>query len=81
MYGYEIMKSFAKQYAKTGNAKKALVEVLGEERASRMKPHTLRARASELLAHWYVKERFLIERDNLIEQGVELPPRYRIRVR
>ena len=80
MYGYKIMKCFAKEYAKTGNAKEALIATIGEERAHKMKPHSLRARASELLGHWYVKEQFLIERDKLIEQGEELPPRYRIRI-
>lgn len=48
-YGKEIRERFAQAYARKGNAKRALVEVLGKERAGKMRPHTLRARASELL--------------------------------
>lgn len=44
-----IRAQFAKAYAQKGIAKLALIEVLGEERAGKMNPHTLRARASELL--------------------------------
>lgn len=47
--GKGMRAQFAKAYAQKGVAKLALVEVLGEERAGKMNPHTLRARASELL--------------------------------
>ena len=45
-YGREIQNQFAKTYTKMGNATHALQMVLGEERAGRMKPHTLRAKPS-----------------------------------
>ena len=48
-YGKEIQSEFAKTYARIGNATHALKQVLGEERADKMKPHTLRAKACELL--------------------------------
>lgn len=44
MYGRAIREQFAITYARTGKANKALIHVLGKERAERMKPHTLRAR-------------------------------------
>ena len=55
VYGHEIRNQFAVTYAKVGNATHALRMVLGEQRACRMKPHTLRARASELLNHYLVR--------------------------
>ena len=47
-YGHEIRNQFAVTYAKVGNATHALRMVLGEQRAGRMKPHTLRARGQVL---------------------------------
>lgn len=47
--GKGMRAQFAKAYAQKGIAKLALIEVLGKERADKMNPHTLRARASELL--------------------------------
>lgn len=49
MYGYQIRLAFAQTYACVGNATHSLKAVLGEERANRMQPHTLRAKASTLL--------------------------------
>lgn len=49
MYGYHIRLAFAETYARVGNATHSLRKVLGDERANRMQPHTLRAKASTLL--------------------------------
>ena len=46
MSGQGIRAQFAKAYAQKGIAKLALIEVLGKERADKMNPHTLRARAN-----------------------------------
>lgn len=48
---------FAQAYARLGNATHALIEVLGEERAKRMKRTSLRARASELKNHYLIVNR------------------------
>ena len=77
-YGQEIRSQFAKAYAKVGNATHALRMVLGEERAGRMKPHTLRAKASELLNHYRVAEQIEQEKAEMQQRGEELP-HYRLR--
>lgn len=48
-YSRATRQAFALEYARVGNATHALRNVLGTEHADRMQPHTLRARASELL--------------------------------
>ncbi|QPB42669.1 terminase [Rodentibacter haemolyticus] len=75
-YGKTIQANFATAYARTGNATHALREVLGEERAGKMKPHTLRAKASELLNNY--RTQALIEQEKLamMTRGERLP-RYR----
>lgn len=75
-YGREIRSQFAKAYAKMGNATHALRMVLGEERAGRMKPHTLRAKASELLNHYRVAEQIEQEKAEMQQRG-EVLPHYR----
>lgn len=77
-YGREIRSQFAKAYAKVGNATHALRMVLGEERAGRMKPHTLRAKASELLNHYRVAEQIEQEKAEMQQRGETLP-HYRLR--
>ena len=77
-YGQEIRNQFAKAYAKMGNATHALRMVLGEERAGRMKPHTLRAKASELLNHYRVAEQIEQEKAEMQQRGETLP-HYRLR--
>ena len=77
-YGREIRSQFAKAYAKMGNATHALRMVLGEERAGRMKPHTLRARASDLLNHCRVWEQIEQEKAEMQQRG-EVLPYYRLR--
>ena len=77
-YGREIRSQFAKAYAKMGNATHALRMVLGEERAGRMKPHTLRAKASELLNHYRVAEQIEQEKAEMQQRG-EVLPHYRLR--
>lgn len=77
-YGQEIQNQFAKAYAKMGNATHALRMVLGEERAGRMKPHTLRAKASELLNHYRVAEQIEQEKVEMQQRGETLP-HYRLR--
>lgn len=77
-YGQEIRSQFAKAYAKMGNATHALRMVLGEERAGRMKPHTLRAKASELLNHYRVAEQIEQEKAEMQQRGETLP-HYRLR--
>lgn len=76
--GREIQNQFAKTYAKMGNATHALRMVLGEERAGRMKPHTLRAKASELLNHYRVAEQIEQEKAEMQQRG-EVLPHYRLR--
>ena len=75
-YGHEIRNQFAVTYAKVGNATHALRMVLGEQRAGRMKPHTLRARASELLNHYRVWEQIEQEKAEMQQRG-EVLPHYR----
>lgn len=77
-YGQEIRNQFAKAYAKMGNATHALRIVLGEERAGRMKSHTLRAKASELLNHYQVVEQIEKEKAEMQKNGKDLP-HYRLR--
>ena len=72
-YGKEIQSQFAKAYARMGNAKHALLAVLGDERANRMKPHTLRARASDLLNHYRVWEQIEQEKAEMQHRGETLP--------
>ncbi|MBN6063237.1 terminase [Aggregatibacter actinomycetemcomitans] len=75
-YGWEIRRQFAKAYARHGNATHALKMVLGEERAGKMQPHTLRAKASELLNDYRTVE--LIEREKAeMQQRGEPLPHYR----
>ncbi|WP_109433129.1 terminase [Aggregatibacter segnis] len=77
-YGQEVRSQFAKAYAKMGNATHALRMVLGEERAGRMKSHTLRAKASELLNHYQVVEQIEKEKAEMQQHGKDLP-HYRLR--
>lgn len=72
-YGKEIESQFAKAYARMGNATHALLAVLGDERANRMKPHTLRARASDLLNHCRVWEQIEQEKAEMQQRGETLP--------
>lgn len=72
-YGKEIQSEFAKAYARMGNAKHALLAVLGDERANRMKPHTLRAKASGLLNHYRVLEQIEQEKAEMQQRGETLP--------
>lgn len=72
-YGKEIENQFAKAYARMGNATHALLAVLGNERANRMKPHTLRARASDLLNHCRVWEQIEQEKAEMQQRGETLP--------
>ena len=77
-YGKEIESQFAKAYARMGNATHALLAVLGDERANRMKPHTLRAKASGLLNHYRVLEQIEQEKAEMQQRG-EVLPHYRLR--
>ena len=72
-YGKEIQREFAKAYARMGNAKHALLAILGDERANRMKPHTLRAKASGLLNHYRVLEQIEQEKAEMQQRGETLP--------
>lgn len=72
-YGKEIESQFAKAYARMGNATHALLAVLGDERANRMKPHTLRAKASELLNNYRVLEQIEQEKAEMQQRGETLP--------
>lgn len=72
-YGKEIQSEFAKAYARMGNGKHALLAVLGDERANRMKPHTLRAKASRLLNHYRVLEQIEQEKAEMQQRGETLP--------
>lgn len=78
MSGQGILTQFAKAYAQKGVAKLALVEVLGEERAGKMNPHTLRARASELLNDYRTVALIEQEKKAMRERGQPLP-KYRRR--
>ena len=73
-----IRAQFAKVYAQKGIAKLALIEVLGEERAGKMNPHTLRARASELLNDYRTVALIEQEQKAMRERGQPLP-KYRRR--
>lgn len=72
-YGQEIRSQFAKAYAKMGNATHALRMVLGEERAEKMQPHTLRAKASELLNDYRTVELIEQEKAEMQQRGEPLP--------
>ena len=72
-YGQEIRSQFAKAYAKMGNATHALRMVLGEERAGRMKSHTLRAKASGLLNDYRTVELIEQEKAEMQQRGEPLP--------
>lgn len=76
--GKGIRAQFAKAYAQKGNAELALVEALGEERAGKMNPHTLRARASELLNDYLTVVLIEQEKRAMRERGQSLP-KYRRR--
>lgn len=78
MYGREIREAFAIAYARRGNATKALIQVLGSERASKMQPHTLRAKASKLLNDYRAVAIIEQEKIAMIKRGDYLP-RYRLR--
>ncbi|STO63035.1 Uncharacterised protein [Haemophilus parahaemolyticus] len=73
-----IRAQFAKAYAQKGIAKLALVEALGKERADKMNPHTLRARASELLNDYLTVVLIEQEKKAMRERGQPLP-KYRRR--
>ena len=72
-YGYQIRQRFAIEYAHKGNATHALEAVLGTERAERMKPVTLRAKASELLNDYRTVELIEQEKQAMAERGERLP--------
>ena len=76
--GKGMRAQFAKAYAQKGIAKLALIEVLGEERAGKMNPHTLRARASELLNDYRTVALIEQEKKAMRERGQPLP-KYRRR--
>ena len=78
MSGQGIRAQFAKVYAQKGIAKLALIEVLGKERADKMNPHTLRARASELLNDYRTVALIEQEKKAMRERGQPLP-KYRRR--
>ncbi|MDD6910425.1 hypothetical protein [Actinobacillus minor] len=78
MYGREIREAFAIAYARRGNATKALIQVLGKERASKMQPHTLRAKASALLNDYRAVAIIEQEKSAMLKRGDYLP-RYRLR--
>ncbi|MGX2948234.1 hypothetical protein [Frederiksenia canicola] len=72
-YGARTRLEFAQAYARTGNATHALREVLGKERAERMTPHSLRARASELLNDYRTDELIEQFKAEMVAEGVALP--------
>ncbi|KOE63228.1 hypothetical protein [Aggregatibacter actinomycetemcomitans] len=72
-YGWEIRRQFAKAYARHGNATHALKMVLGEERAGKMQPHTLRAKASGLLNDYRTVELIEQEKAEMQQRGEPLP--------
>ena len=76
--GKGMRAQFAKAYAQKGIAKLALIEVLGKERADKMNPHTLRARASELLNDYRTVALIEQEKKAMRERGQPLP-KYRRR--
>ena len=78
MYGREIREAFAIAYARRGNATKALIQVLGKERASKMQPHTLRAKASTLLNDYRAVAIIEQEKSAMLKRG-DCLPRYRLR--
>jgi len=78
MSGQGIRAQFAKAYAQKGIAKLALIEVLGKERADKMNPHTLRARASELLNDYRTVALIEQEKKAMRERAHPLP-KYRRR--
>lgn len=78
MYGREIREAFAIAYARRGNATKALIQVLGKERASKMQLHTLRAKASTLLNDYRTVAMIEQEKSAMLKRGDYLP-RYRLR--
>ncbi len=78
MYGREIREAFAIAYARRGNATKALIQVLGKERASKMQRHTLRAKASTLLNDYRTVAIIEQEKIAMLKRGDYLP-RYRLR--
>lgn len=78
MYGREIREAFAIAYARRGNATKALIQVLGKERASKMQPHTLQAKASTLLNDYRTVAIIEQEKSAMLKRGDYLP-RYRLR--
>lgn len=78
MYGREIREAFAIAYARRGNATKALIQVLGKARASKMQLHTLRAKASTLLNDYRTVAMIEQEKNAMLKRGDYLP-RYRLR--
>ncbi|MFK3618695.1 hypothetical protein RF161_02650 [Pasteurella multocida] len=75
-YGYQVRKAFAKAYSRLGNATHALKAVLSESQLSRMKPHTIRARASDLLNDYRTVEMIEEFKAEMAKRG-ELLPHYR----
>ncbi|OOF82825.1 hypothetical protein BKG92_05465 [Rodentibacter ratti] len=75
-YGRAIREDFAKAYARVGNATHALKQVLGEERADKMQPHTLRAKTSELFNDYRTQALIEFEKTEMLSRGERLP-RYR----
>ncbi|OOF64700.1 hypothetical protein [Rodentibacter sp. Ppn85] len=75
-YGRAIREEFAKTYARIGNATHALKQVLGEERADKMKPHTLRAKVSELFNDYRTQALIEFEKAETLSRRERLP-RYR----
>ncbi|WGE31512.1 hypothetical protein NYR60_06505 [Actinobacillus genomosp. 2] len=73
MYGHQIRQRFAIEYAHRGNATQALEAVLGAERAGRMKPVTLRAKASTLLNDYRTVVLIEQEKFAMLERGERLP--------
>lgn len=74
----DTQEAFAQAYTRLGNATHALMLVFGVERTARMKPHTLRARASELLNDYRVAKR-IEELKAEIKASGGILPRYRKR--
>jgi hypothetical protein len=76
-----IRAQFAKAYARKGIATHALVEVLGKEKVGKMNPHTLRARASELLNDYRTVALIEQEKRAMRERGQPLPKYRRLSYR
>lgn len=74
----DIREAFAQAYTRIGNSTAALTLVLGAERSARMQPHTLRARASELLNDYRVANRIEEIKQEIMASGGVLP-KYRKR--